>query len=100
MYLIDASQTEWFQITCSDGGTYVLIKQKHLFDLPRVDAEPVKHAQWENDKDGLRLGSFIRKHCSLCGCEPSINRFGTGYVLSRYCHSCGAKMDGGKDNER
>lgn len=62
MYLIDADKTEWFQIKCTDGGTYVLIKQKHLFDLPRVDAVPVvrcEKCRWYNpvfyacDKHGI-----------------------------------------------
>ena len=88
MYLIDAEQTEWFQIKCSSGNTYVLIKEKHLFDLPKVDAEPVRHAQWEIDK--------VRPYCSLCGGEAHINRFGMGYILSPFCPNCGAKMDGGK----
>ena len=88
MYLIDASKTEWYQIQCTDGNTYVLIKKKHLFDLPKVDAEPVRHARWEKDQYG-------RMRCTLCGTEACINRFGTGYVHSRYCPSCGAKMDGG-----
>lgn len=27
-YLIDAYKTEWFQVECTDGKTYVLIKKK------------------------------------------------------------------------
>lgn len=97
-YLIDAYKTEWFQIECTDGKTYVLIKKKSLFDLPRVDAEPVRHARWEKNKDDLYWGNhFIHRHCSLCGGEAHINRFGTAHILSAFCPNCGAKMDGKED---
>ncbi len=61
---------------------------------PTIDAEPVRHARWEKDKDDVFWGNhFIHKRCSKCGKEPPVSRFGTGYALSRYCPNCGAKMD-------
>lgn len=61
-----------------------------LFDLPTIEAEPVKHGRWINDK-GLYK-------CSICNnftitgwanCIPieQMNK------TMKYCNNCGAKMD-------
>lgn len=65
---------------------------------PDIDAEPVRHGRWIQ----LRYGGYVdgcliydEWECSECqyGCEgeeePPLN----------YCPECGAKMDGGKEND-
>ena len=54
--------------------------------------EPVRHGHWIKVLGGNGLVSTIR--CSECdNCDnPS-------YIPGNYCWFCGAKMDGGKDDE-
>lgn len=52
---------------------------------PTVDAEPVKHGRWMERSDGFR--------CSECKKQPGLHPTRRGVFLSRYCPSCGAKMD-------
>lgn len=58
---------------------------------PTADVEEVKHSRWEN------ISGF--DVCNICGTspaywEPKPNN-PKGYPP--YCHNCGAKMDGGKE---
>lgn len=56
---------------------------------PSVDAAPVRHGRWAHHKGGYS----DHYECTVCG---------EGIVLTarfRYCPNCGAKMDGGDDNE-
>jgi len=90
MYLIDASQTEWFPLECADGETYVVIKEKNLFDLPKVDAEPVRHGEWKQKywKPGkVTVMGMLR--CSECG--RSFWRITGAYF--HFCPNCGVQMD-------
>ena len=57
---------------------------------PAADVEPVKHGHWVKEKPDV----LIHWHCSVCkNCyyleEPNAN----------YCPNCGAKMDGGEEND-
>lgn len=58
------------------------IDRKTIFDLPTIDAVPVVHGKW------VLVNSSIS--CSVCG-EPNMEW--------NYCPNCGAKMDGGKDDD-
>ena len=54
------------------------------------DVAPVKHGHWVKEKPDV----LIHWHCSVCkNCyyldEPNAN----------YCPNCGAKMDGGEEND-
>ena len=51
-----------------------------------IEAEPVKHGEWET-VPGNGIGGTAR--CSVCG--EAIY----GYHTMNYCPNCGAKMDGG-----
>ena len=62
-----------------------------ILNAPTADVVEVKHSRWEN------ISGF--DVCNICGtspayCEPKPNN-PQGYP--RYCHNCGAKMDGGKE---
>ena len=57
--------------------------------LSKADVEGVKHGEW---KHTVEKGTVFNHHfftCSLCGASA----FTSGY--EKYCHECGAKMDGG-----
>lgn len=77
------------------GVDDVTMALKEAYDMvdeaPTIDAEPVRHGRWEYQ--------YNDSICSACGyvnrCEP-ITRYRND---SPYCPKCGAKMDGGKDND-
>ena len=53
-------------------------------DAPTVEAEPVKHGDWEDGNDWDEWYGKMYK-CSICG-GITIGSY------DRYCSSCGAKM--------
>lgn len=66
-----------------------------FYSIPAADVAPVVHGCFEPcfDENGNWRQGFAK--CSNCGKEyyaQVINHFG-------YCPNCGAKMDGGVDNE-
>lgn len=57
---------------------------------PTIDAVPVVHGEWiRGDKLAWQLEHYI---CSVCSTILWGKR-------RNYCPNCGAKMDGGKDDE-
>lgn len=62
-------------------------------DIPGCDTEPVRHGEWSdyriNGYDGLH--PVYETQCSLCG--------GYARFTYRFCPHCGARMDGGTDND-
>ena len=59
-------------------------------DAPTIDAVPVVHARWVHEQRYGDSGGWVWR-CSACRREaisPIISAL-------KYCHSCGAKMDGG-----
>lgn len=66
--------------------------------MPTADVAPVRHGQWEKSED-IYLG-FDVFCCSECGEEWVFESLDdTVLEKYRYCPACGAKMDGGEDNE-
>ena len=57
-------------------------------DEPAADVAPVVHSKWEICCDGYY------PYCLNCKSEPP------GREMTKYCSSCGAKMDGGGKNVR
>ena len=62
-------------------------------NLPAADVAPVRHGRW------IDKGEYAV--CTECG-----GRSGTQYdgvepipLMTQFCPNCGAKMDGGADNE-
>ena len=59
---------------------------------PAADVVEVKHGRWikrtHDDGDGV---GYILYHCSLCDSPNARKR--------NYCNNCGAKLDGGKEND-
>lgn len=61
-----------------------------LEELPKVDAEPVRHGHWI-ERYGIHDGTYYK--CSVCN-------YNCSRAKENYCSDCGAKMDGGKSDER
>lgn len=66
-----------------------------LDGLPRVDAVEVVHARWENIRNFGSGNCF--GYCSNCktpqkAADATALKYG-----HKFCHWCGAKMDGGND---
>ena len=66
-------------------------------EQPTIEAEPVRHGRWDDDHK-----------CTVCRKEALYEQkpdpYACGlltlfYVDSTYCPNCGAKMDGGADDD-
>lgn len=57
-----------------------------IFHAPTIEAEPVKHGEWVREDEYSDLWV-----CDQCG-------FAVEYK-DNYCPNCGARMDGGDENE-
>lgn len=58
-------------------------------DFPTIEPE-VRHGRWVFD-------SKYRLMCNMCGSNATRDEIGIT-LTTDYCHSCGAKMDGGAEN--
>lgn len=68
-----------------------------LGDSPTIDAVPVKHGEWVDGKRMSLDGTFYWfRECSLCGYEREDDNEEKD---TNYCPKCGARMDGGEDDE-
>ena len=71
--------------------------QDFLDNIPTVDVTPVRHGRWICIRK--RCGEY---ECSVChGVDSNCSDYyGTHVVTEQeYCPNCGAKMDGGADND-
>ena len=103
MRLIDADEAIKSAIYGNSGPIiYRQYAVKVLKDAPTVDAVEVVHGKWELEHEtyGVMRCSVCKKECPL---EKSLKPDGWRkellYIHSDYCPWCGAKMDGGKENE-
>ncbi len=65
---------------------------KIIHNAPIIDAVPVVHGEWKILAEQLY-------ECSKCGAiVPTLDEI-IPIEKHRYCRYCGAKMDGGKDDE-
>jgi hypothetical protein len=55
-------------------------------EQPTIDAKPVIHAHWKNDRFGYPI-------CSNCGCDALCQALEEEAEETPYCPYCGAKMD-------
>lgn len=77
------------KITLADGvSIYDTIKQ-----LPFADVVEVKHGEWKSCFEDWRK-QIEGDECSVCGFQ----HYGTSISLYHYCPNCGAKMDGGNND--
>lgn len=64
---------------------------------PTADVQAVRHGEWVGTEfDGYADGNpvYYEWKCSVCGCI-----FEDDEPTYRYCPNCGAKMDGGSDEQ-
>lgn len=71
-----------------------MISAYDVIMLPAADVAPVRHGRWEKQR-----GIYS---CSECGmtCPYDVQADVIEYWACNYCPNCGAKIDGGADNER
>ena len=76
-----------------DGSIYLKCKVSgecvKIGDAPAVDVASVVHGRWEVIKV---LGKTALYRCTACK-EEMVDRIGRE-SFHKYCHRCGAKMDG------
>lgn len=80
-------------LTYEHDGCEACTFVQEIEDEPSVDAEPVRHGRWV--KSGYACGES-EWTCTVCGNKEW--RVSSGRL--KWCPFCGAKMDGGADNER
>lgn len=62
-----------------------------LYEMPTVDAEPVRHGKWIHNKWSEMRHDY---DCSLCGCRiTGVDPFSLSATAYYYCPECGAKMN-------
>lgn len=68
-----------------------------LTAAPAADVAPVVHGRWDDSGRYTFPGGSTAVRCTNCGCALTVSE----YHLNNwnYCPVCGAKMDGGVDNE-
>ena len=64
-------------------------------DAPVVDAAPVVHGRWGEYESFPLTPSMNGCPCSVCKTHFSPSSI----ILMKYCPNCGAKMNGGNDDE-
>lgn len=72
-----------------------------LIQAPSADVEEVRHGEWVvdayNGDEIVRIPYAVHQHndpyCSLCGSYALLDGK-EDYVISNFCHRCGAKMRG------
>ena len=81
---------------CPNCGARLTIESDNItthliWNEPTVQPEPIRHGRWIfKPKDAIEM-MFTLPKCSQCGAESS--------DAGNYCPNCGAKMDGGDEEE-
>lgn len=98
MRLIDADKINFKWV-----NGIICVEPKDIKKMPTVDAEPVRHGAWlPCDKKGYILTETALRDgrrwygykCSEC------NDIYHGNAFTKYCPTCGAKMDGTERKEK
>ena len=86
-------EREALRDTLYDADAITMSGVKILNQFPGADVAPVRHGQWVGD-------SFCKWQCNKCHAPaPKYGYPVSEFVRSSYCPSCGAKMDGGDNDE-
>ena len=71
--------------------------------IPAVDAEPVRHGEWIYDPNATDwgIGGYVCSECHTKNNNLPCNEFKNPlrFAGSNFCPHCGARMDGGADND-
>ena len=93
-YLLSSNIQKYLCKGCSTRCTPFEIKHsacevaeclRMIDDAPTADVQEVRHGRWLDHK---HTDTVICSECKKCFCDEK-----------PYCPNCGAKMDGGADNE-
>ena len=68
---------------------------RRLHEVPAADVAPVVHGEWYLLDDCANAGLY----CSVCSRRVHREEFAYKKLRSKYCPHCGAKMDGGTEND-
>ena len=92
----DALLAEYDRVHVGEpGGARKLIEK-----APAVDAEPVRHGYWIEYVTWIGAFGQIHSKCSVCGTIYNCKRGSRGNGKGgKFCEECGAKMDGGIEND-
>lgn len=82
---------------CIDGANYRNAEACRNF-VNEKDVAPVKHGHWI-DKPYPNYPAHDIRHCSECGWNIHKSKLRNSDLNWNYCPNCGAKMDGGNENE-
>ncbi len=107
MRLIDADKA--LKIAESYGTTHGTSLGRHsgiadtihdeIAKLPTIEAESVRHGKWESCPidETNPFGSWYK--CSVCHSDFDFTEDSIFVGDAKYCPNCGAKMDGGGEDE-
>ena len=94
----DAMREEWLE---NGQNEYVYDTNAVLDSIdeqPTIEAEPVRHGEWDASGRYTFPDGSLAVRCSECGCDLEEHEYKEYWW--HYCPVCGAKMDGGKDNDQ
>lgn len=75
-----------------DGNYRLIVPADTVKSLPAADVAPVVHGRWRNTVD-------CDWECSRCGMDWYFYEENPIEMGVHYCPNCGARMDGGAENE-
>lgn len=77
-----------------------VVDVEDIDEAPTIEAEPVKHGHWIDKTTWFGGIGKCKYECSNCGYTIDYDPKSRGDKRGgNYCDDCGAKMDGGVDNE-
>lgn len=93
LYMLDTCLAECdAQTPITDA---VLKAVKHAVEqMPEIDAAPVVHGEW------ISIPHKSTRVCSRCESDEPYKNAPDDTNIFYYCPHCGAKMNGGKKNDR
>ena len=73
------------------------VQSDYIERLPAADVAPVVHGKWVHSRYDRSSGQFDVVKCSRCGLEA----YAMAYHVrdGNYCPKCGARMDGGNEDD-
>lgn len=79
------------------GMCYAPVQLEIVQALPAADVAPVVHGKWVHSRYDRSSGQFDVVKCSRCGLEA----YAMAYHVrdGNYCPRCGARMDGGNEDD-
>ena len=104
----EIDDTTWYHISCqknlAEGAACeadALYKATDIYNViksaPIADVQEIKHGEWKSfDSEDTLYGSY---YCSACAHGQDIGMVIPLTTEFKYCPNCGAKMDGGTNDD-